>query len=302
MMKVIARLLRLVTLITVGWGLQAQAQPTDFSLPPLPNMATSNPNGLTGSMPPLPNSPIAPNAGAQKTTATPSEVADQPAPVAIPELANLPTPVDPNAPTTTATETTPTTTAGVTPAPLPPVASEGTDMVAGESTPDAPASAAPPINVSAPPMSLPGLSFPTAPPSGSTQTASTQSPMTTSLPEVSVDAPAAPRARTWKTTLAPAVIPPKTNFNYRRQILPDAIYRKQYDRENAHLPLQVTREDYAQLLIQRVAANDINGTRALLNEGLSVNTTDGSGQSLLGVARSSGARDTERLLIARGAS
>lgn len=292
MMKVIARQLRLVTLITVGWGLQAQAQPTDFSLPPLPNMATNNPSGLTGSMPPLPNSPIAPNSGAKKDTSTPAKVANLLAPVAFPELANLPTPTDPAAAEATAEAT-------------PPVIDESTDTVASDNTSGDPVESAPPaLAVSAPPATLPGLDFPVAPPPGTTKTASANAlpSSPTSLPEVSVDAPAAPKVRTWKTTLAPAVVPPRTTFNYRRQILPDAIYRKQYDRENAHLPLQVTREDYAQLLIQRVASNDLNGTRALLNEGLSVNTTDGSGQTLLSVARRTGARDTERLLIARGAS
>ena len=147
-----------------------------------------------------------------------------------------------------------------------------------------------------PPTTLPGLTFPTAP-----QNLSMNSP--TALPEVAVDAPPpAPKVRTWKTKLAPVQQASTRGYNYRRQVLPDGIYRKQYDRENQHLPTQVTREDYAQLLIQRVALNDINGTRALLNEGLSVNTIDSYGQSLLSVARRYGAHDTERLLIARGAS
>lgn len=124
------------------------------------------------------------------------------------------------------------------------------------------------------------------------------------VPEVDVEAPPKFKmgGRTWTTKLAPAIVPMNTSFNYRRQVLPDAIYRTQYDRENRHLPTRVTREDYTRILIERVAANDINGTRALLNEGLSVNTTDGYGQTLLAVARRTGARDTERLLIARGAS
>jgi len=108
--------------------------------------------------------------------------------------------------------------------------------------------------------------------------------------------------RTWKTTLAPAVRPVRTNFNFRRQILPNEIYRSSYDKENRHLPTARTREYYVQLLIGSVARNDLNGTRALLNTGISVNTTDASGVSLLSIARQYGARDTERLLIARGAN
>lgn len=327
MMKVIARQLRLVTLITVGWGLQAQAQPTDFSLPPLPNMATVNSSGQTGSMPPLPSTPIAPNAGVKSDTITPSEVADQPAPLAIPELANLPTPAAPtttgaadpatpmpdvatatgatDATATTSPTTPPTDTAKVTPAPIPPIINEEADAVAGEGTGGNAGTGTPTLNVAGPPTTLPGLgNFPVAPPPGSTNALPPQSSQpATMLGEVDVEAPPpAPKNRTWKTKLAPVQQASTRGFNYRRQVLPDAIYRKSYDRENQHLPIQVTRNDYSRLLIERVAANDINGTRALLNEGLSVNTTDSSGQTLLSVARRSGARDTERLLIARGAS
>lgn len=298
-MKVIARQLRLVTLITVGWCLQAQAQPTDFSLPPLPGSFPTA-NGSTGAAPPLPSTPIAPNAGAQKTTATISEAADAPAaPDAIPELANLPIPAAPAAVGATA-ETQPAATAdaaAVIPAPpLPPMA-EAADTVTGEATAPPALPAAPPLTVAAPPNSLPGFALPSAPATNPMETA-------TALPEVSVDAPPAFKmgGRTWTSKLAPAIVPKNTSFNYRRQVLPDAIYRTQYDRENRHLPTRVTRDDYARYLADRVAANDINGTRALLNEGLSVNTTDGSGQSLLTIARRFGARDTERLLIARGAS
>lgn len=176
-------------------------------------------------------------------------------------------------------------------------------MVAGENNSATAASGAPTLNVAGPPLSLPGLgNFPQAPGQAANTLPNGTNSNPTMLSEVDVEAPAAPKTRTWETKLAPAIIPPKMNFNYRRQVLPDMIYRTSYDRENQHLPTRVTREDYAQLLVQRVAANDINGTRALLNEGLSVNTLDGYGQSLLSVARRSGAHDTERLLIARGAS
>ncbi len=328
-MKVIARQLRLVTLITVGWCLQAQAQPTDFSLPPLPGSFPTA-NGSTGASVPIPSTPFAPNAGAKKDSGAVSETADAPAatPDAFPELANLPIPGAPAAigataePATTATPagaTTATTTpAAQTPAAdtaaapavpvLPPVLAEGTDTVAGEQATTAPTlPAAPVMTVAAPLTTLPGLGLPPAPTmvaSGTEPSAMPTMETATTLQEISVDAPPKLKmgGRTWNTKLAPAVVPKNTSFNYRRQVLPDAIYRAQYDRENDHLPTRVTRDDYARYLAERVAANDINGTRALLNEGLSVNTTDGYGQSLLSIARRSGARDTERLLIARGAS
>lgn len=312
MMEVIARQLRLVTLITVGWCLQAQAQPTDFSLPPLPDFSGSNANGQTGSVAPIPASPVAPNAGAQKTTAMP-EATD--APVAIPELANLPTPAPPAlgateipaSPTVaTATATEPASTAPALPeAPaLPPVMAESSDRVADDATGPIASTAPAPLSVGAPPATLPGLSLPLPPSSVGAAPASAPATASTTLPEVDVEGPAKFKmgGRTWNTTLAPSYQPKTTSFNYRRQVLPDAIYRKQYDRDNNHLPRQVTRDDYTRILIERVAKNDINGTRALLNEGLSVNTTDSAGQTLLAVARRFGARDTERLLIARGAS
>src|SRR6187399_52367 len=93
-MKVIARQLRLVTLFSVGWCLQAQAQPTDFSLPPLSIRPIANSGPINS---PMPTQPLPPNAGG-KNFAVPgqSEVVekqDAPVPAAIPELANLPTPV-----------------------------------------------------------------------------------------------------------------------------------------------------------------------------------------------------------------
>lgn len=321
MMEVIARQLRLVTLLTVGWCLQAQAQPTDLSLPPLPGSFPSA-NGDTGAAPPLPATPFAPNAGAKKDSAAiVSEAAD--APAAFPELSSLPIPSAPpaiggttepgaTAATTAPTETTaaPATEASALPAApaLPSVEAESTDMVEGEGTNTAPSlPPAPVMTVAAPPNTLPGLDLPTPPGSSSTSAPVTNTDTLTTaatLPEVDVQAPPKLKmgGRTWTSKLAPAIVPKNTRFNYRRQVLPDAIYRAQYDRANSHLPTRVTREDYARYLVERVAANDINGTRALLNEGLSVNTTDGYGQSLLAVARRYGARDTERLLIARGAS
>ena len=308
-MEVIARQLRLVTLITVGWCLQAQAQPTDFSLPPLPDISAANPNGSIGSAPPIPSRPIAPNVGAQKVTVVP-EATEMP--VAIPELADLPIPAAPTpvgATATVGTKTDATATEAKTTetseAPALPAVAEATDNVAGEVAAPVLSATPPSLTVSAPPSTLPGLSLP-VPPAG-VGAAPANAPVaiaSTTLPEVDVQGPPKFKmgGRTWTSKLAPSYQPKITNFNYRRQVLPDAIYRKSYDRDNSHLPRQVTRDDYARLLVERVASNDINATRALLNEGLSVNTTDDAGQTLLAVARRYGATDTERLLIARGAS
>lgn len=150
--------------------------------------------------------------------------------------------------------------------------------------------------------SLPGFGLP-VPGSPTPQTDEPAIAAATTLAEIDVDAEVPEKPiRTWETRLAPSIIPTKTRFNYRRQVLPDAIYRTHYSRENAHLPTSVSREYYVQLLFNRVAANDVNATRALLNRGIAVNITDTSGMTALDVARRYGASDTARLLRARGAS
>ncbi|MEJ0009069.1 MAG: hypothetical protein WDN72_00065 [Alphaproteobacteria bacterium] len=59
----------------------------------------------------------------------------------------------------------------------------------------------------------------------------------------------------------------RIRFNYARQVLPPTIYRRQYDEDNRHLPPAVYGADYDRALMVAVAANDINGTRALLDAG-----------------------------------
>ena len=109
------------------------------------------------------------------------------------------------------------------------------------------------------------------------------------------DKPEKPEVKSWQTVLAPAIIPPKTNFNYKRQILPSTISQPSYNHDNEHLPPSVTREDYARLLANRAAANDVVATRALLNAGAD------NKEMALAAAQTAGAQDTARLLMARGA-
>lgn len=287
-MKVLARQLRLVTLLTVGLCGLAHAQTPDFSLPPLPGL----PGAADSATAPVPLPPHDGSATLPSAQASPvdkekpkqSQVAALPD--AIPELADLPTPsVQPLAPAEKASAT-PAETATTEPETKP----------------------APPLNVAPPPTTLPGLNLPLPPasvadakpalpgvPSLPTLTAST-------LPEVDVEAiPAKPARKTWQTSLAPSSVDLTPNFNYRRQVLPDAIYRQAYDRANTHLPPRVTVEDYDNQLRSAIARNDVNATRALLNERRSLNLTQ-QGQGLITLARNYGATDTERLLIARGAT
>lgn len=297
----------------------AYAQPTDFSLPPLP------PPGASGVLQP-------PAAAATTTSIPPASLkpAQQaPAgtgtvPLAIPELATLPKPV---ATTTTAPANTTATTdegadegkAAEPPAELavnPPMAmpeqSEGASIPAPIGAPSLPALNAPPG------MSTPTTTTPTPPPLAGLPLAGLPAPAGTSLPigspsntstippvDVSVDESydmkEAPPVKTWMTKLAPTAVPPSTSFNYRRQILPDAIYKRSYDRENRHLPTVVTMEDYTNQFLLAVAKNDVDGARALMNRGVSPHTATRDGESALQMARRLGANDTARLLEARGA-
>lgn len=123
-----------------------------------------------------------------------------------------------------------------------------------------------------------------------------------SLPEIQVDqVKPKPKVKTWLGKLAPTVIPPKTNFNYKRAVLPEVIYTTEYSPDNQHLPLRVTRDDYENLLFASVTQNDIETTRALLNAGTGIQVTNEAGETPLAVAERAGAVDVAALLVARGA-
>lgn len=274
-MKLFARQLRLVTLLTVGLCGLAHAQTPDFSLPPLPALPTAaeSPAGAI---------PLPPHDGSPKLPSLPtvtSEVNQLPVaamPDAIPELADLPTP-------------------SVT---LP------KEEVA-EAPAEAPEATEPPLNVAAPPTTLPGLDLPAPPsitPPMATSTGAPSLPSATLLPEVdvAVEAPR-PARKTWQTTLKPSSVNVTTRFNYRRQVLPSDIYRPAYDPANRHLPTRVTAGDYDRELLAAVARNDVDATRAMLNTRQSINLASLQGADLLSVARQYRAGDTERLLLARGA-
>jgi hypothetical protein len=121
--------------------------------------------------------------------------------------------------------------------------------------------------------------------------------LTYSLGDISDEPPAI----TWRTKLAPSIIPKETNFKYKRNLLPETVYRTEYDKNNRHLPLRITRDDYTNLLFNSVANNDINGTRALLNAGVSLNATNPYGETPLMLAQRMGATQVAALLVARGA-
>lgn len=112
---------------------------------------------------------------------------------------------------------------------------------------------------------------------------------------------AKPTAKSWETKLAPTERVPETHFNYRREQLPGAIYRDAYGRNNQHLPVRLTRANYASLLFYHVSRNEVEPTRALLNAGVSLKETTAYGETPLALARRIGAVEVAQLLEARGA-
>ena len=109
-----------------------------------------------------------------------------------------------------------------------------------------------------------------------------------------------PKEKSWKTTLAPTEVIPQTSFNYRRDALPSTIYRRNYADYNKHLPVAMTRQDYANMLFASATRNDVEATRALLNAGANINTVADNGETPLAAARKAGAMATTQLLLARG--
>lgn len=83
-------------------------------------------------------------------------------------------------------------------------------------------------------------------------------------------------------------------------MLPDAIYRTEYDHDNRHLPRRMTRDEYANLLFNSIARNDVETTRALLNEGTVSRVVTAFGETPLQYARRTGATEVAALLAARG--
>jgi hypothetical protein len=145
-----------------------------------------------------------------------------------------------------------------------------------------------------------GLSLP--PPSQAAGAGEPTVPMinpATTLPEVTV-AVDKPREKTWLTKLAPTSFDRTTNFNYKRETLPEVLYNTSYNQQNRHLPLRRTRADYENWLFASVSRNDINATRALLNAGTNINAVSPLGETPLAFAQRVGAMDVAALLKARG--
>lgn len=261
--------LRLVTCILWSLCLPAQAETPPLSMPDIPippgmELPSAKPTTTASTTAPMLAAPPMPGAGDKISLAPGSLIA----PVGT---------VNADSPTNNAQ------TAGVfSPPPLPPpgASQQASDVAPEKKLVNAPNGIIfPPSKV----KSKTGIEFPT-----------------TALPEIMIEGK---RYKTWETKLKPTAQPPlATRYNYRRQILPDVISRKSYDRDNQHLPVADYVEDYDHLFLESAANNDLNATRALLNSGRNINLRNADGDTVLILALRHGAVDTARLLIARGAS
>ncbi len=271
----------------------AQAQTPSLSAPPplpslsgLPSLTPATPNAPSASATATPSPPALPPipmANSLRSPNSPVIATEKPADAPLTPLADLPASI-PGPEGDNVAQTAPTTPAPITP-PANPTVGEGDTALASPT-------AMPNLATPLPPVA----DTPIAPP-----TASIAPPTPTlALPPVKV-ADTKPKVKTWETKLAPTVFPPKMDFNYRRQVLPPTISATRYDRNNQHLPLAVTREDYAGLLFLSVRNNDVESARTILNAGNYLNAVNTAGETPLIVANRVGAKNVAALLVARGA-
>ncbi|MFO1243132.1 MAG: ankyrin repeat domain-containing protein [Rickettsiales bacterium] len=128
--------------------------------------------------------------------------------------------------------------------------------------------------------------------------------------------------------------PPMPAYNYKSQILPPSIYKKQYSSDNRHLPRAVYTEDLADKMAIVIARGDVEDAKALhkfgvsltallpsgdtpltlatryqkpyvmqwlLSQGVPVNDTDTNGFSALHYAAFGGSSDMVDMLLSYGA-
>lgn len=89
---------------------------------------------------------------------------------------------------------------------------------------------------------------------------------------------------------------------FKTQVLPSIINRKEYETRNAHLPKAVYRQDLEGLLFVATGRGDLNAMRALLNDGVDVEAKNAIGDTPLVHAALNGQAGAVRVLLARGAN
>jgi hypothetical protein len=85
---------------------------------------------------------------------------------------------------------------------------------------------------------------------------------------------------------------------FRSERLPDTIYKKSYNAANRHLPMAHYEREYDALVFLTAERDDLNGLRAMLGTGRSVNLVNGAGDTVLLAAVRHNAINTVRLLLA----
>src|SRR5690606_19452991 len=90
--------------------------------------------------------------------------------------------------------------------------------------------------------------------------------------------------------------------DFKTQVLPSSIYRKDYQARNAHLPKAVYREDLEQALFAAVGRGDLNAIRALLDQGVNIEAKNAIGDTPLTHATVNGQLGSLRVLLGRGAN
>ncbi len=93
----------------------------------------------------------------------------------------------------------------------------------------------------------------------------------------------------------------RAKHNYKTQIPSRKITKKEYDKQNRHLPKLVTEADLDYYLFLAAARNNLDGVRAMLDAGKNPNIMTKNGDTPLMAALSAGNNEVAELLILRGA-
>lgn len=78
--------------------------------------------------------------------------------------------------------------------------------------------------------------------------------------------------------------PPKPAYNFKSQVLPPSIYKKQYSSENRHLPKAVAKEDLVAKMAIVIARGDLTAVKALRDFGVPIQGVLPSGDTVLTLA------------------
>lgn len=95
---------------------------------------------------------------------------------------------------------------------------------------------------------------------------------------------------------------PKPLPNYRTERLPETVYRKNYSRDNRHLPTAYYEDEYMRGLFAAVDRGDIKAMQAFMNEGVSIEVVDARGETPFMHAVRVGNLFSVQFLLSQGAN